>query len=295
VKSSVSVFDDVNCELGEGPLWHPLRQSLFWFDILGQKLYEKSEVIYQHWAMNEVTSALGWVDEQTLMIVSETGFYRFDLDSGEKTLLASLEADQPETRSNDGRADPWGGFWIGTMGKQAQSKAGAFYRYYKGEVRQIVGGITIANACCFDKQRNCAYYTDTVEQIIWKQPLDPKEGWPQGERTVFLDLREDALNPDGAVIDQKGCLWVAQWGAGQVACYSPEGVLLGTVPIPTDQPTCPAFGGEDFDVLYITTAYEHMDDVTRLKQPAGQVFKTVVTLADDTRAIGQAEPRVLLP
>lgn len=291
---SVNVFDDQSCELGEGPLWHPLRKSLFWFDILGQKLYEKSDTVHNTWDMAEITSAIGWVDETTLFMASESGFYRFDLVTAEKTLLSSLEADKAETRSNDGRADPWGGFWIGTMGKQAQEGAGAFYRYYKGDVRTIVDGLTIPNACCFSKADACAYYTDTVTKIVWKQPLDSETGWPVGDREVFLDLQAEGLNPDGAVVDADGRFWNAQWGASRVACYAKNGAFLGAVRLPTEQTSCPAFGGEDFKTLYVTTAYEHMDEATRASQPAGQVFKTQAVLPDGTVATGQAEPAVLL-
>ncbi|MEL6588225.1 MAG: SMP-30/gluconolactonase/LRE family protein, partial [Pseudomonadota bacterium] len=126
------IYDTRRCNLGEGPLWHPTRQELFWFDIIGKTLHSKA----QSWTFDEHVSAAGWVDDTTLLVASETALFRFDLTTGDRTDICALEADNPVTRSNDGRADPQGGFWIGTMGKEAEPKAGAIYRFYKGELRK---------------------------------------------------------------------------------------------------------------------------------------------------------------
>ena len=109
------IFDDTRCELGEGPLWHPLRQQLFWFDILGKRLHTKG----QHWDFDDHVSAAGWIDHDTLIVASSRALMTFDIITGDTEHLCDLEADNPVTRSNDGRADPQGGFWIGTMGMDA--------------------------------------------------------------------------------------------------------------------------------------------------------------------------------
>ena len=194
-----------------------------------------------------------------------------------------LEADQPLTRSNDGRADPWGGFWIGTMGFNAERGAGAIYRYYKGALRQLFAEITISNAICFSPDRRFAYYTDTPTRQIMRVPLDAAEGWPSAPPEVFVDLKKDKRNPDGAVVDSDGCLWNAQWGAAQVARYSPDGSLLQTVDIPAAQATCPAFGGADLRTLFVTSAAQGRDEAED-----GQTFQ----LASDVR--GQREHRIIL-
>ncbi len=266
------VFDDSACQLGEGALWHPLRQQLFWFDILGKTLYGRGETGLQRWLFDEHVSAAGWVDRDTLLIASETALLRFDLASGRSQVLLALEADNPQTRSNDGRADPWGGFWIGTMGKQAEPGAGAIYRYYRGELRRLFAGISIPNAICFAPDRSCAYYSDTVERIIWRQPLEPVDGWPRGEPEVFVDLREEGLNPDGAVCDARGNLWNAQWGASRVAQYGPDGRFISATEVPTEQPSCPAFGGPELSTLFVTSARQGLTTAQLSQQPAGQTF-----------------------
>lgn len=280
------VFDATPCDLGEGPLWHPERQSLFWFDILGNCLFERDlKGATRNWQFDLHHSAAGWVDRNTLLIASETALSRFDIASGQASHLASLEAENPVTRSNDGRADPWGGFWIGTMGKQAERGAGAIYRFYKGELRSIVGDITVSNAICFAPDKSCAYYTDTVRRRIMRQPLGA-EGWPAGDPDVHIDLREAELNPDGAVTDAEGNIWCAMWDGSCVICFASDGSELRRIDLPARRPTCPAFGGPDLRDLYITSATHGLPPDKSLQDGQTFVLQDVVQ--------GLPEPRVAL-
>lgn len=272
---SVTVHDPRACVLGEGPLWHPELEQLFWFDILSKKLLTAGA----EWSFGEHVSAAGWIDRETLLIASETGLSRFDIATGETTLVTPLEADDPRTRSNDGRADPQGGFWIGTMGKAAEPGLGAIYRLYRGELRQLYAGITISNAICFAPDGKTAYFTDTPTQQIMAQALDA-EGWPIGAPRVHIDLTVENLNPDGAVVDAEGCLWSAQWGASRVARYDPDGAFLSAIELPASQITCPAFGS---GTLYVTSSAEGQDE-----PQGGQTF------AIPTPVFGQSEHRVIL-
>ena len=224
---SVAVFDDRQCVLGEGPLWHPERGELFWFDILGKKLMSKA----QEWAFDHHVSAAGWIDADRMMIASEVALFVFDLRDGTQVHVCDLEAGNTVTRSNDGRADPQGGFWIGTMGKEAEAYAGAIYRWYRGELRQLYDRITVSNSICFAPDGGTAYFTDTWTGRIMSVALD-QDGWPEGEPRVFVDMKAEGLNPDGSIVDADGCLWNAQWGAHRVAKYSGEGVFLEAVAFP---------------------------------------------------------------
>ncbi|MEE9454934.1 MAG: SMP-30/gluconolactonase/LRE family protein [Paracoccaceae bacterium] len=274
------IYDNTVCELGEGPLWHPLRQELFWFDIEGKKLHTKAK----SWDFEHYVSAAGWVDHDSLLIADAVSLFRFDIASGARTHVVDLETDNPVTRSNDGRADPWGGFWIGTMGINKEPGAGAIYRYYRGELRQLYGAITIPNAICFTPDRRFGFYTDTADPVIWRQPLDPRDGWPAGAPEVFIDFNGTGINPDGAVVDSDGYFWNAQWGAARLARYSADGVLVSEIPLPTDHITCPAFGGDSLRTLFATSATQ---DLPRQQADAG---KTFVILGDIS---GQAEHRVI--
>jgi sugar lactone lactonase YvrE len=218
------------------------------------------------WHFDRHVSAAGWIDTEHLLIASETGLSRFNLETQEDVMICPIEADNDLTRSNDGRADPWGGFWMGTMSKAGDPNMGTLYRWYHGELRPLIKDMSTPNALCFDHARGCAYYADTKTRIIWRQPLEVDTGWPIGAPEIFVDLRatetQPEYKPDGAIIDADGCLWSAQWAAARVARYSTEGVFMTAIDLPTGHTSCPAFGGDDGTTLFVTTAQQ--------KLPAGR-------------------------
>lgn len=279
------IFDNRPCALGEGPLWHPLRQQLFWFDIIGRRLLSRSDDGPQEWHFADMVSAAGWVSRDELLIASERALFRFNLETGEKTHVKSLEAETSATRSNDGRADPQGGFWIGTMGKAAEPGLGSIWRFYRGELRRLFPQISISNAICFSPDGRTAHFTDTDTARVMRVRLDA-DGWPVGMPETYLDLSSEGLNPDGAVIAADGSMWLAQWGAARVANYAPDGSFLRAVSFDAPHTSCPAFGG---DTLYCTTALQGMDAVARAAHPhAGMTFATKGV------ALGQTEHQVIL-
>lgn len=277
------LYDPRRCELGEGVFWHPERAQLFWFDIIGRKLLSRVGDEPLEWAFDEHVSAAGWLDRDTLLIATETGLSRFAIERDECERLVALEANRAQTRSNDGRADPQGGFWIGTMGKQAEPHAGAIHRFYRGELRCLYDRITIPNAICFSPDGGTAYFTDTPTRRIMRVALDA-DGWPAGEPATFIDLRGEGLNPDGAVVDAAGGLWNAQWGAGRVARYV-DGALDRVVTTAGIHASCPAFGGRKLDTLYVSTACEGIDEPDAAQ---GRLYAATLDVA------GQAEHRVVL-
>jgi sugar lactone lactonase YvrE len=281
------VFDSRICTLGEGPLWHPECEQLFWFDILEKRLLTRTLTGPMEWSFNEMVSAAGWISRTELLIASETALFRFDLTDGIQTHLCALESGDPHTRSNDGRADPQGGFWIGTMAKDpdVHPRRGSFWRYYRGELRRVFANISITNSCCFSPDGKTAHFSDTVTGKVMRVALDAA-GWPNGNPEVYLDLTAEKLNPDGAVIDADGLMWLAQWGSSRVAAYAPDGGLVRTVGFDAPQTSCPALGGSDGMTLFCTTAQRGMN-------PA-QYPNAGMTFAERGIARGQREHRVIL-
>jgi sugar lactone lactonase YvrE len=282
--TEAQVFDDTRCSLGEGPLWHPERQQFLWFDINGHRLHTRTDAGPRLWQFGEYVSAAGWVDRDRLMVASESKLFLFDVETGASDPVCDLEADNPLTRSNDGRADPFGGFWIGTMGKNKERDAGAIYRWYRGELRRLYAPWSIPNAMCFAPDGGHAYLADTPTGRIWRQRLDA-HGWPKGDPKPFLDLPANRYRPDGAVVDAAGNLWCAHYGHAKVTVHDPNGQELRSIPFPASRTTCPAFGGAALDRLYVTTANQEMP------APTEHDGRTYVL---NTDARGQAEHRVIL-
>lgn len=272
------IFDPTPCRLGEGAIWHPERGELYWFDILNMRLLTAG----RHWQFEELVSAAGWIDRQRLLIASSSALRIFDIESGCITDVCPLEADVPANRSNDGRADPMGGFWIGTMHVSAREASGTIYRWFRGELRPLFGGLRISNSICFAPDGRTAYFADTATQIIQRLALNPL-GWPSAEPEEFINLAGTPFRPDGSVVDSQGRLWNAQWGTGRVACYGPAGKFVEAIAVPGRQCTCPAFGGINFSTLFCTTASEGLDG------PGDGL-----TYAFETPHTGLPEPRVIL-
>jgi sugar lactone lactonase YvrE len=265
-------FLSCQCELGEGPLW--FEGVLYWFDINTCTLHacdEKGEN-RRKWVFNEPFSAAAGAGPGTLLVASASGLWRFDTATGGLSPIISLEADNPVTRSNDGRADRHGGFWIGTMGRACEPRAGAFYRFYGGTLTQLRSGITIPNSLCFSPDGKVAYFADSPEKRIMRWSLD-ENGWPAGEPALFAVLSDGGV-PDGAVIDKNGALWSAQWGAARVVRYLPDGSVDRVIELPVSQPSCPAFGGSGLNSLFVTSARESMTASQLAAKPyAGDLFR----------------------
>lgn len=266
---------DSKCELGEGPIWHPGRQQLFWFDINEQSLFAANEAgeIQESWLFNESVAAAAIVDDQTLAIATETGLVRFDLTVGGMNRLIEIEDDIPTNRANDSRVHPSGAFWIGTMVKEEGPKDGSVYHYRSGALTRIIEKAAIPNATCFSPDGRIAYWTDTPTQKILKCATDPATGMPVGEWELFADVSDHRGFPDGAVVDSEGYLWNARWGGNCVVRHAPDGSIDRIVEVPVSQVTCPAFGGKDLKTLFITTAAKTLSPEKLAEEKvAGGVF-----------------------
>jgi len=283
-------FIGPSCTLGEGPLWHPLRQQLFWFDIPAGRLFvcDAMGTHQQYWDFGEPASAAGWIDADNLIVATASGLNNFNIGTGEWSNLCPLEADNPKTRSNDGRIGPDGSFWIGTMALDATPRAGAYYRYKSGKVERLVDDVSIPNATCFSPDGKTAYLADGSRQRVWRWSLNAS-GDPVGEREVHISLKGEDFYPDGAVCDSEGYLWNAQWGGSRLARYAPDGSLDQTIELPVSQPSCPAFGGEEMNLMFVTTAREGLSDESLEQQPdAGKV----IVIEMDVTGLPEVQARI---
>ena len=285
------LFIDSRCKLGEGPFWHPLRQQFFWFDILAKTLFAANEDggSAGQWTFDKMVSAAGVIDKDTLAVAGQGTIFKLDLASDEISSLVALEADLPGNRSNDGRVNPAGGLWIGTMEHAEQLYSGSVYQFRGGALKKLFGDIRIPNSTCFSPDGRTAYFTDTPNRIIMKRDIDPATGEPIGFWSVFADTSAHPGAPDGSVVDSQGYLWSARWGGSRVIRYAPDGLIDREIMVPASQITCPAFGGPDLKTLYLTSANKNLSAAALASEPhAGSVFSIRVDVA------GQPEPLLKL-
>ena len=274
MNAKAELFVDSRCELGEGPFWHPLLKRLFWFDIGNRTLLSATADghLVDRFTFKGFPSAAGVIDADHLLVAQSDAFVRLQLSSDTKTVVGELEPGKPGNRSNDGRVDRTGGFWIGTMGLHAEHGAGALYRYKQGELVTLLTAQTIPNSICFSPDGGTAYFTQMTDDTIHKVSLDRETGLPNGTWTPFA--KAERGGPDGAVIDAEGYLWSARYGGSSVVRHAPDGSVDRVVDLPVSQVTCPALGGDDLRTLYITSARQHLTEEQLQKEPlAGSVFQ----------------------
>jgi len=189
--------------------------------------------------------------------------------------LAPVDAAEPRTRINDGRTDRRGYFVFGTMNEAKEKRPiASFYQFslQHGLRRLALPAVAIANSVCFSLDGRTMYFCDTLSQRIQQCDYDAETAQVDNVR-LFTQMDRDDAWPDGSVIDAEGCLWNAQWGAGRVARYDPDGRLMGTSTAPAAHTSCPAIGGEGLDHLMLTTARSELGRDALAAQPlSGSLF-----------------------
>jgi sugar lactone lactonase YvrE len=274
-------------ELGECCRWDDVRQELYWLDVPTGRFFRARAdgpqvEITKTYQLPGWLTAVAPMKDRTLgwIVALNQSILRLE-ESGRSTLLASPEAHQNgEVRMNDGSADPWGRFWIGSMAFSAEVGRGSLYRFHESTGTQVMlPNVTISNGLAWSGDRKTMYYNDSGPGTM--NVFDVDESGAISNQRVFaqFDLASEGT-PDGLCIDQEGALWVAVWGGYEVRRYSPAGELLARVAISTAQPSCCAIGGANGTTLYITTAREDMgDEQLALEVDAGRLFCVDVGVA----------------
>lgn len=268
------------CLLGEGPVWDH-RLSCLWFTDI-----QSAQLLRLDWPSAELTrldlperlGSLGLTaDPARLVCAFASGFALFTPGTAECNWLYKTEPAYRGIRMNDGRVDRQGRFWAGSMvedRKAAPAEGGSLYRLDGSDGVAPVSlrsGIAISNAICFAPDGAHLYFTDTPTQQILRYPLDPANG-ALGEPALFAKLAGKAF-PDGADVDAEGRVWNAEWGSGRVTAYNSDGTQFAQIDVPVSQVTCVAFGGADFDLMFVTSAREGLSPEQLAREPhAGNVF-----------------------
>jgi sugar lactone lactonase YvrE len=242
--------------LAEGPLWDAEDRALYWVDIKGLAVHRFDPVTGRdtRWPMPETVGCLALRAAGGLVVALRSGFHFFDPDTGSLRVVSTPEPDRPENRFNDGKPDRRGRFWAGTMHDPESRATGALYRLDPdGSCHRMFDGVVISNGLCWSPDGRTMYHADTSRRTVWAWDSDPDRGEITNRR-VFVTLTGDEGHPDGATVDAEGFVWLAHWDGWQLTRHDPTGHTERVVRLPVQRPTCPAFGGPNLDVLYVTSA-----------------------------------------
>jgi sugar lactone lactonase YvrE len=278
-------------QLGECPTWSPDDARLYWIDIDGRAIhrYDPATGLDEHRPTPGRPGSLALTAAPgRLLVAMEGGLGFFDWASGAWRDWIALEPERRGNRLNDGRCDPTGRFWVGSMfDPAAAGKAtGLLHRVEPdGTAVTVRSGIGVANGLAFSPDGRTMYFADTHRDTVWAYDYDVDTGDATNER-VFLDFGPLPGRPDGACVDEAGCYWIACVLGWMVLRVTPAGTIDRRIRVPVEKPTMPAFGGPGLSTLFITTiggGGSHKVDPT---QPdAGGLFAVEVGVK------GLAEPR----
>ena len=262
--------------LGEGAIWNHERQELYWVDILGKSLniYNPENKSNRKFPLPYRVGTVVPQSDSTAVVALDNGIYILNTFNRKLTRISDVESEILTNRFNDGKCDPNGNLWVGSMHLEEKEPAASLYKVAPdGTTTKMLENITISNGIVWTKDGETMYYIDTPTGVIKAYDFDLDTSTISNER-VAVEVDEDDGFPDGMAIDAEDKLWVGLWNGNAVARYDPDnGELMEKIEVPAHNVTACAFGGENLDILYITTARVDMSEEELEQYPlAGSIF-----------------------
>ena len=264
---------DYACHTGEGPLWHPDEQCVYWTDIPAGRLFRYYPASGQHEQCFDegVVGGFTLQEDGALLLFMDRGAVRIWRDGELTTVIDSIPGEE-DSRFNDVIADPEGRVFCGTM--SSPSHKGRLYRLDPdGSLHQLLEGIGTSNGMGFTPDGQGMYYIDSPEKEVYRFDYDRSTG-AISNQTVFVKTPPDEGSPDGMTVDAEGYVWVAKWDGGCVVRYTPEGEEERRLQFPAKKVSCLTFGGADYADIYVTTAGGHIKATDG--EHAGALFRVNV-------------------
>lgn len=254
MKFSYSLVSPTPDLLGESPVWDHENQRLYWVDGVSRLIHchVPATGSFQSWQTPSMVGSIALGQGRTLVVGLADGIYLLDIGTGDFSPLMVPDPVEPEVRFNDGKNDRFGRFLCGTMGVQADPLGKLWRVDGEGNSSVFATGIRIFNSLCFSPDGLTMYFSDSLDRTIRAFSYGPGDA-EIGDPRVFVDTDVFDSGPDGATVDAEGCLWVCLVQVGKIARFTPRGKLDRLIDAPTDMPSCVAFGGEDFSILYVTS------------------------------------------
>lgn len=277
---SVELLIDAKVTLGEGPFWDADAGVLYWLDILSGQVFIYDPATGRNKSV-DVGEHVGTIvprKDGGAIVALQCGVATLDLDTGTFDVKCDPEKDLPQNRFNDGKCDPAGRFWAGTLSYSVDEGAGSLYCVDTDfSVKRMVENVTVSNGVVWSLDEKVMYYIDSPTRCVDAFDYDKLLGEITNRRTVIRFDKRLGF-PDGMTIDEEGMLWIAQWGSASVGRWDPAGgKMLAKIDVPAKEVTACALGGENLDELYITTAREHISEEELKDYPlSGGLFRVKV-------------------
>lgn len=266
---------DTITQVGEAPIWDYKNQRLLWIDTQGSLfIYTPKDGKNREIKLDRMIGTVIPCDENTVLVGLQDGIYEMSLSTKELKFISDPEGREIGNRYNDGKCDEYGRLWIGTMDKDCTpQKANFFVVTPDGQGERVLEDVTISNGVIWSPDGKKMYYQDTPTRNITAFDFDNEKGVISNRKEI-IHLPDSLGTPDGNTIDEEGMLWVANWDAACVTRWNPHtGELLQRIDVPALNVTAVAFGGENMDELYITTASLYMPEDKAANYPeAGKMF-----------------------
>ena len=262
--------------LGEGVIWNPAEQALYWCDNLKPNIQRYLPASGEHrvWPMPEEVGCIVFRERGGICAAMKSGFaYIDDLDSASIRYIVNPEPTLPNNRLNDGKCDRAGRFWCGSMHAGLSEPSASLYRLDPdGHCHTMDTGIIVSNGIAWSPDNRVMYFSDTRAEALYAYAFDLDSG-AISNRQVLLDTSDKPYRIDGATVDSEGYYWCAEVHDWSIGKYAPDGTRVERIRLPVRQPTMCTFGGEHFDVLYVVSATRFLEPGEAQRQPlAGSVF-----------------------
>lgn len=253
------LLPQLRCEIGESPIYDERTNTLWFCDIPACRVYGvdlATLALAAHDFPSQVGS-LGLAKSGRLIVALRHEVRLFDPRSGRSEIIASIEADNPETRLNDGRVGPDGAFWVGSMDEVSEGKhkrpIGSLYRVSpSGAVERKITDVRVSNGLAFSHDGTMMFHSDSRGLWIDRWNFNPRTG-AIGDRTRIANPDEEFGRPDGGATDTADTYWTAGVSSGRLNRLDFSGRLLKTLELPVAAPTMACFGGPKLQSMFITS------------------------------------------
>jgi len=268
----MQVLSERRSILGESPLWHRHEQVFYWLDIVGRTVfrYDPARAVADVVLSGETVTCLSELSGGGLLLVTPQRVAT--LSGGQTTTLVDLSL-PGGVRTNDGKCDPRGRLWFGTMDLDTTSPLGELFVFDGESTRRVLDRLILSNGLGWSPSGDILYHVDSIRRHLYRHRYDADTGAIEG-REVLVDMTGRPEVPDGLAVDVAGNIWIAMYDGWRIDVYDPSGEKVHREELDVQRPTSVAFGGDGLSDLYVTTASQELTAEELDRQPhAGMLLR----------------------